>query len=121
MADERECLQCGETPATIKQKDLICGIEGGYEYRELEYEWPRHRWADWRDKELARAGIKAEAFGKHRRTPALTLPWVGCDDTRRGHMPANQEAIDEFMASRIGECTFCGQRPPTTETNEGAR
>lgn len=119
MTDERECLQCGETPATIKRNELICGIEGGYEYRELEYEWPRHRWADWTDKELARAGIKAEAFEKHRRTPAMTLQWVGCDDRTRGHMPADAEDVGGMWASRVGECLHCGKQV-STETNEGA-
>ena len=79
---ERECLQCGETKASIKRKQIVlCGIEEGYEYRELAHEWPHHRWADWTDAELARFGVKPAAFEKHRRTDSLTFQWIACDDT----------------------------------------
>lgn len=119
--DRRECLQCGQTPAEIKTRNTICGIEGGHEYRELEHEWERHRWADWSDKELARAGIKPEVFEKHRRTPVMSLEWVGCNDTRTGHLPATQEAIDDWVASRIGECVHCGHDTTTPSTEDRNR
>lgn len=119
-ATERECLQCGETPESIKAKGIaLCGIEGGYEYRELEYEWPRHRWVDWTNSELGRAGLKPEAFDKHRRTPAMQLEWVACEDLRRGHTPAVEADIDVY-ADRVGQCTFCGRDTTAPSTPNGA-
>jgi len=105
---DRECLHCGQTNAQIKIEQTICGIEGGYEYRELEYEWARHRWADWRDAELATQGVKPGAFDKHRRTPALSLQWIGCEDTVRGHAPATAKDVPD-LATRIGQCVLCGR------------
>lgn len=113
--DERECLNCGETKASIKRQGItLCGIEGGYEYRELEHEFPNHRWADWRDDELARMGVKPEAFGRHRRTNALTFQWIACEDTVRGHRPSPKDDI-EFMGVVKGQCILCGKTPVSTE------
>lgn len=105
------CLQCGETRAWAKVPGRICGIESGYEYRELEHEWPRHRWAGWTDKELSAFGVKPEEFEKHRRTDALTFQWIACDDTVRGHHPATADCVPEF-ASELGQCITCGRPGP---------
>lgn len=107
-----ECLNCGETPESLKRQGItMCAIEGGYEYREIEHEFAHHRWADWRDRELDMMGIKPEAYDKHRRTPALHMQWVGCEDTKRGHVPATKESDREDFGCRTGQCIACGQVP----------
>lgn len=117
MAESTDtCLQCGETRAWAKVPGRTCGIESGYEYRELEHEWPRHRWVSWTDKELSSFGVKPEAFEKHRRTDSLTFRWIGCEDTVRGHHPATEDCVPEF-ANEIGQCITCGQYPEVTTAN----
>ena len=56
-------------------------------------------------------GIKPEAYDKHRRTPALHMQWVGCEDTKRGHVPATKESDREDFGCRTGQCIACGQVP----------
>jgi len=115
---ERECLNCGETRSSLKRQGItMCGIEEGYEYRELAYEFPHHRWADWTDSELARQDVKPEAFDKHRRAPALHFQWIGCEDTVRGHVPAAPDDVGIFVG-RVGQCILCGK---DVETEEAAR
>ena len=105
---ERACLNCGETPSSIKRHGIVlCGIMSGGEQPELSEEFPTHRWADWSDAALARVGIKPEAFERHRRTPLRHLEWVGCEDTVRGHNPATEDDVPDW-ADRVGQCTFCG-------------
>lgn len=105
---ERECLQCGETPASIRRQGItLCGIMEGYETRELAYEFPRHRWADWSNKELTSFGIKPEAFYKHRRTPWMHLQWAGCEDLVGGHRFADDEAAEDLLI-HVGDCVLCG-------------
>jgi hypothetical protein len=102
------CLQCGETKEAAKAQQLDCAIVGGYEYREVEEEWPRHRWADWTDAELTRQGVRPEAFDRHRRTPVRTFEWIGCEDTVRGHALATEEDVREWQY-RVGQCVLCGK------------
>lgn len=117
---ERECLQCGETPSSIKRQGIVvCGIVSGYYEPELTEEWPRHRWVDWRDSELALFGVKPEAFERHRRTPALTFQWIACDDTVRGHRPADEDDA-QFMGVRKGQCVLCGHEGVTRTGGEGS-
>lgn len=115
FAETETCLHCGETRAWAKVPGRICGIESGYEYRKLEHEWPRHRWANWTDKELDYMGVKPEAFEKHRRTDALTFQWIACDDTVRGHHPATADCVPDF-ASEIGQCIACGHKSEPTDS-----
>lgn len=115
MSDERHCLHCDQTKAQVRRDNTICGIEGGYEYRELEAEWPHHRWADWTDRELDSAGVKPEAFDRHRRTLALDFQWIGCDDTVRGHRPSSRSTDLADFGTRPGQCILCGQMPTTRE------
>lgn len=111
-----ECLNCGETPESLKRQGItMCAIVGGYEYREIEHEFAHHRWADWRDRELDLMGIKPEAYGRHRRTPALHIQWVSCEDTKRGHVPATEESDWADYGCRIGQCIKCGQVPGSSE------
>lgn len=104
---QRECLQCGQTKAQIRRDNTICGIEGGYEYRELEAEWSRHRWADWNDAELDRAGIRPEAYARHRRDNESALQYAACDDTKRGHIYPHLDDLE--FGYRIDQCMKCGQ------------
>lgn len=113
MSALRKCLQCDEDYYAVKAQKLPCEIWGGYEYVELEYGWPAHRWRDWKDHELAPLGIKPEAYDKYRRTPILHLEWLGCDDTVRGHQFATSYADQEWSGARIGQCTQCGHTPET--------
>jgi hypothetical protein len=103
-----ECLHCGQTRAGIKRDDTICGIEGGYEYVELEEEWPRHRWADWSDRDLTGFGIIPEAFERHRRTPFMDMQYAGCVDTKRGHV---YPGPDNEWGDRADRCMGCGHVP----------
>lgn len=108
--DERECLNCGETKSSIKSQGIVlCGIMEGYETPELAYEFPHHRWVDWNDGELARQGVKPEAFEKHRRTPALHFEWIACEDTVHGHKLAEHDEPD--WGVRAGGCILCGKEP----------
>ena len=93
----KTCLQCGETRESLKRDGIVlCGVMSGGEVPELDYEWPRHRWADWTDAQLARFGIKSEAFDRHRRTTAFTMQWVPCDDTVAGHAPVTTPGQVEY-------------------------
>lgn len=113
MSDDRHCLHCDETKASLKREGIaLCGIVSGYYEPELTDEWPRHRWADWTDRELDRMGIRPEAYDKHRRTLILHMEWVGCEDTKRGHVPSDGSAEDfEFLGVRKGQCIACGKKP----------
>lgn len=111
---EPTCLQCGEPKARVQAESLFCCTVSGYEVVEVDQEWERHRWADWTDRELDRAGIQPDAYEKHRRTDAGVLLWVGCDDTKRGHTPADEEAVAGMWADRVGQCITCGHNPKET-------
>ena len=124
---ERECLNCGETPSSIKRDRIVlCGIVEGYETPELAYEFPHHRWADWQDGELSRMGVNPEAFDKHRRTPAMHFQWLACEDMVRGHIPLTAEQIAEdakhkwpmWDGMKPGQCLACGKMPADTEEGD---
>jgi hypothetical protein len=122
MSDNaRECLQCGETRASIKAQGIIacCTLSHG-EYTEVNDEWPQHRWKDWTDEELAQLGVVPEAFERHRRTDASTFQWIACVDTKRGHCPADESCVPD-LASFIGQCIACGHdtRTDTKEASDG--
>lgn len=108
MADDRRCLHCDETKASIRANGImVCGIMEGYEVQELVEEFPHHRWADWNDRELGRIGVRKDAFRRHRRTRLVDMQWIACDDTVRGHIPAKAEDV-HVMASYVGQCILCG-------------
>ena len=108
MSAEPACLHCDQTRATIRSRNSICGTETGYEVIELDEEWPRHRWTDWTDKNLAGFGIVPEAFSRHRRTQITQMQWVACVDTTRGHY--YPVADDAEMDMSVGRCYACGHR-----------
>ncbi|MFE6966986.1 hypothetical protein ACFVAJ_17880 [Agromyces sp. NPDC057679] len=113
---ERSCLQCGETPASLKLNDIdICGIAGGYEYVELRELWPRHRWADWKDSELAKFGVKPEAYDKYRRASLFDLEYVDCADLITGCIRIVTKADVELFDLKIGTCIGCGNVAPSAE------
>jgi hypothetical protein len=113
---ERACLNCGETPTSIKrQRIVLCGSVEGYETPELTEEWPRHRWADWRDADLAGFGVKPEAYDRHRRTRTMTFQWIACEDTIRGHVLSDGSDEDREMYSAVaGQCIACGKKNAAT-------
>lgn len=105
--DELVCLQCGQTRTEVKENKTFCATVDYFGH--TDQDWDRHRWADCSDRELDRAGIKPEAYEKHRRTNVNTLTWVDCDDTKRGHAPADEEAVGGMWADRVGQCIYCGK------------
>lgn len=104
------CLQCEQTKAQVRANDTICGIEEGYEYRELEAEWPQHHWRDWNDAELT--PIKPEYQHLYRRARLPSIQYAPCEHRTRGHNPA-KATMREFLVF-AGHCTDCGH--DTTET-----
>lgn len=104
-----ECLHCGILRGDARRQRAACEIWGGYEYVELEEEWPRHRWRDWTDADLAASDIRPDAYERHRRDPVRALSWTGCDDTTQGHVPAAAADIS-ILADHIGQCVRCGHR-----------
>lgn len=115
MADVKQrCLICGITRQQVKYVrnregyTLGCGIESnteaGFDYEELS---PKHRWAPWRDKHLAQAGIKPEAFDRYRNADAAELQYAACGDTTRGHNFAKDDVSD--WGIKVGQCWDCGQ------------
>lgn len=101
------CLHCGQSRAQVRAGGTICGIEGGYEYRELEAEWPRHRWKPWSDRELRRFGIGEWAYEEYRRCLVEDFQWVACVHTDRGHVWAS-EGSEEYGIKQ-GQCWDCGK------------
>jgi len=118
------CLICGVSRAevdAVRRRDhytLGCGIESntesGFDYDELS---PRHRWSPWSDKDLARAGIKSEAFEKYRTADSMTLQYAACDDRVRGHVIVSEESA-EFAGLRVGQCWDCGKQIEREASNE---
>lgn len=113
-----ECLQCGDSREAVERESLSCGIVSTGEYTELIEEWPRHRWADWRDVELERFGVKRDAFDRHRRTKLLDFMWIACDDTERGHRPAETPEDVEWFGGPVGRCMLCGRAPESDNSEE---
>ena len=100
------CLQCEQSRPEVQANDTICAIAGGYEYVEIEAEWPRHHWRDWSDTELSRSNLKPERYEAYRRARLVDLEYAPCDDTLRGHNLA-----DSFMPDwgvKPGQCLLCG-------------
>lgn len=123
LTDDPTCLQCGERRSKVRAESLFCCTVSGYEYVEVDQEWERHRWADWTDRELTRSGIKPEAFEKYRRASVGTLDYADCVDTRRGHMPADEETSAGW-GIEVGRCIRCGAMTPPAKspaTTEGDR
>jgi hypothetical protein len=106
-------LQCGQARSTVRAERLFCCTLSRGEVTEIDQEWEHHRWRDWTDTDLDRAGIKPAAYDKHRRTDIGVLPWVDCDDTKRGHVAADEEAVAAMWVDRVGQCISCGQMQPT--------
>lgn len=107
----KKCLQCDEDYYAVKAQKLPCEIWGGYEYYECEEQWTNHRWADWKDSELAHHGVHADAYEKHRRTNVLTLPYTPCEETIHGHTPATTFGDQLYAGVSLGTCIDCGKKP----------
>lgn len=107
------CLHCDQTRAQIKTNNTICGTETGYEYIELDEEWPRHRWGNWTDKNLAGFGILPDAFDRYRRIQITQVQWIGCADTTTGHAYARE---DNEWGDLKDRCFGCGRHKETQDT-----
>ena len=105
------CLQCEQSREEVKADQTSCGIEEGYEYRELVAEWPRHHWRDWSDAELKRAGIKPEFFSEYRRWSISLLPYAACEHCQRGHdFPGKDVYFGDCLLEPRGVCRMCGMK-----------
>lgn len=105
------CLQCEQSREEVRRDKTICGIEDGYEYRELVAEWPRHHWRDWSDAELTQAGIKPEFFELYRRWSISAIGYADCDHIQRGHTyPEKDVYYDEHLMHPKNMCMTCGER-----------
>lgn len=105
------CLQCEQSREEVKTHQTICGIEDGYEYRELVAEWPRHHWRDWSDTELKAAGIKPAFFDEYRRRSASRLHYAACDHFERGHdFPSVDVYFDECLIEPKDICRRCSAK-----------
>lgn len=82
------CLQCGESRAAVKKEGLYCA-EVSYE-GEATYEWDRHRWRYWTDKELADVGILPEHYDKYRDVQVGDFALIDCSDKGREHIPLKE-------------------------------
>lgn len=83
------CLQCGESRAAVERERIFC-TAGGHA-GEPDYEWDRHRWRDWTDKELAAVGVLPEHYDKYRDVQAHDLVLINCHDRGREHIPLEED------------------------------
>lgn len=119
------CLLCGISRAEVddvRSRDgytLGCGIESntenGFDYEELS---PRHRWAPWRDAELAGMGIRPEAFERYRTTSSHSIHYAACADRVQGHVYSTH---DDPYSPPAGTCWNCGARKSTEQEPDGPR
>ena len=89
---DQECLQCGETHAAVKANGLYCATVGGD--GECQEEWPRHRWADWNDKELAGLGVLPKFMHLYRRVNVAGVQFIDCAHQGREHTPWDGDPDD---------------------------
>lgn len=122
---ERDCLFCGiseDEVRAVRRRDgytLGCGIESntenGFDYDELS---PRHRWADWKDADLARMELKPEVFDQYRRATASDIQWADCEHRVRGHIVAEKTitASDDYgYGIEKGQCIECRKKNAIAE------
>ena len=113
------CLQCEQSREEVRIHQTICGIEEGYEYRELVAEWPRHHWRDWSDAELKQAGIRPEFFNEYRRCSALILPYAACDHLERGHHFSTKDIyFGDCIMYPKDVCRDCGAKKADTDQGD---
>lgn len=98
------CLQCDTGRYAVRRDDLSCGVVDTF--GELEIEFPRHRWADWSNRDLDQAGVLPHAYDRNRRTSIFDLAWLPCADLKRGHVPWLSDFPD--MNGKKGDCSACG-------------
>lgn len=103
VPDDTICLQCGESRGAVKRKGYFCATVDYY--GECQEDWPKHRWADWRDHELAGMGIHPDLWERSRRDNVNTLGFriAESDCVRNGH---RNWADPEFSATR-NRCDRC--------------
>ena len=79
------CLQCGQTREQVKANGTYCATVD--HYGECQDGWPRHRWRDWSDAELARLRILPEFMELYRRTDVDDFQFIDCEHQGREHKP----------------------------------
>lgn len=82
---DQECLQCGQTRAVVKANGYYCATVDYY--GECQDEWPRHRWTDWTDEELAGLGILTKFAHLYRRMNVAEVQYINCTHQGREHTP----------------------------------
>ncbi|AYN55833.1 hypothetical protein PP635_gp54 [Arthrobacter phage Auxilium] len=105
-------MQCEQSRAEVKAKNTICGIVSGYEYVELDHEWPRHHWRDWSDAELRQTHLLPERYDQFRRARLADIQYAPCEDTKVGHRPLQEEPDKDhyFWGMKKGQCMDCGAK-----------
>lgn len=101
------CLHCGQLRDAVRKDALFCATLSRGETIEVDHEWDRHRWADWTDRDLARAGIRPEAYDRYRRATQFTLWYAPCEDTVAGHTPVSDDEA-ALLGMRPSQCAQCG-------------
>lgn len=107
---ELSCLHCGQSRDAVRRDALFCATVTRGETAEVDGEWDRHRWADWTDRDLARAGISPEAYDRYRRATQFTLWYAPCEDTVAGHTPVSDDEAAR-LGLRPNQCGQCGHVP----------
>lgn len=121
-SEEIVCLFCGVTKEEVlftRRRDgytLGCGIEShtenGYDWDELS---PKHRWADWQDRELKKQGIAPEFYEEYRRVSIFDIEWADCEHTLTGHRYIETLEQAELFGLKPGTCMKCGKTSPFAE------
>ena len=109
------CLHCGETRAAVKANGLYCATVDGY--GECSEEWPRHRWADWNDRELAAWGVLPQFMHLHRRDDERDLQFLDCTHLGKEHRPGNPAEDECDPPAHICVCCWAdlNEEEPTNE------
>lgn len=107
VALDPECLQCGQKRSKVRAEGLYCATISAGLQPEVDQEWDRHRWVDLTDRELAKAGVRPEAYDKHRRTDISVLGWIDCEDKISGHKPVTEQDAAQYEWLTPGHCWFC--------------
>lgn len=109
------CLQCETTRAVVKANQYICGVMSGGETPELDHEWPTHRWADWKDKDISIFGILPEYFELYRRADLFQLAHASCVHLGQEHVKRGGDG-DDILPPNL--CPGCWEYIETAGAEE---
>lgn len=110
------CLQCSQSRKTVKRDGTYCATVSGYEYTEIQDEWPRHHWRDWSDKELSEAGIHPSLWGQNRRTNIYNLEIAACASSCMENGHVYPDPADKFFIE--GTQNYCMRCWGKRESND---